>query len=68
MMLILKSGVLSHVSRCSLKPVFRRVIDRNRIYLPSQWMAAWHLESGDYVQIRLSPAGDELWVRPVKND
>jgi hypothetical protein len=54
------------MSRLTDKPVFRRVVDRNRVYLPSRWLADWHVETGDYVQIALSQAGDELIVRPVK--
>jgi len=44
----------------------RKIIDRNRVVLPSAFIKHWGLAVGDYVSISLSPAGDELYVRPVR--
>lgn len=50
----------------TIKPLYRRLIDTNRIVLPAEIMKKWRLTDGDYVQLILSPAGDELYLRPVR--
>lgn len=48
------------------KPLYKRLINSNRIVLPAEIMKKWRLGDGDYVQLMLSPAGDELYLRPVR--